>query len=86
MVKKNRRIACAPNKPFPGFQTAASLINKDSITNNVQDVAQEKASYYRKKAKVKNTEKSTKSWTMNFEEFRTKAGYFVSLTELNNVS
>ena len=53
MGKINKRIACAPNKPFPGFQTAASLINKDSITNNVQDVAQEKASYYREKAKLK---------------------------------
>ncbi|RIA98535.1 hypothetical protein C1645_812595 [Glomus cerebriforme] len=34
------------------FQTAASLINKDSITNNIQDVAQEKAFYYREKAKL----------------------------------
>ncbi|RIA96081.1 hypothetical protein C1645_815905 [Glomus cerebriforme] len=85
MGKKNRRIACTFNNSFSGVQTVASLINKDSITNNVQDVAQEKASYYHEKVKVKNTEKSTKSWTMNFEEFCAKADYFVFLTEFNNV-
>ena len=51
---------------LPSFKTAASLLDsKNSIDhspiNNIQDVAQVKASYYREKAKVKNTEKSTKT-------------------------
>ena len=77
----------------PSFQTAASLLKENSsessissITINIQDVAQVKASYYREKAKVKNTEKSTKNWITKFEEFRTCVGYSISLTDLNNAS
>ncbi|CAG8584052.1 16796_t:CDS:1, partial [Funneliformis mosseae] len=62
----------------------ASLISKNVTTNNFQDIAQEKASYCREKAKVKNTEKSTKNWMTKFEEFRANTGYLVSLIDLNN--
>ncbi|CAB5096651.1 unnamed protein product [Rhizophagus irregularis] len=75
---------------FPSFQTATNLlsssnnpINNSNNIDNIQDAAQIKASYYREKAKVKNTEKSTKSWSTKFEEFRSCAGYSVPLTDLN---
>lgn len=78
---------------FPSFQTATNLlsssdnpINNSNNIDNIQDAAQIKASYYRKKAKVKNTEKSTKSWSTKFEEFRACAGYSVPLTDLKNIS
>ncbi|GBC49482.2 activating transcription factor 7-interacting protein 1 isoform X1 [Rhizophagus irregularis DAOM 181602=DAOM 197198] len=78
---------------FPSFQTATNLlsssnnpINNSNNIDNIQDAAQIKASYYRKKAKVKNTEKSTKSWSTKFEEFRACAGYSVPLTDLKDIS
>ena len=77
MVKKNKKVLHKPNIPFPSFQPASSLNRND---------AQAKASYYREKAKVKNTEKSTKSWITKFEEFRVRANYSVPLNELNDVS
>ncbi|PKK74772.1 hypothetical protein RhiirC2_774415 [Rhizophagus irregularis] len=78
---------------FPSFQTATNLlsssnnpINNSNNIDNIQDAAQIKASYYREKAKVKNTEKSTKSWSTKFEEFRSCAGYSVPLTDLKDIS
>ncbi|CAG8825220.1 25999_t:CDS:2, partial [Gigaspora margarita] len=61
----------------------ASLINTDT-SNNISNDVQEKA-YYCKKAKNKNTERSTKNWIMKFEEFHTSSGYLNSLTELSNL-
>ncbi|CAB5375165.1 unnamed protein product [Rhizophagus irregularis] len=78
---------------FPSFQTTTNLlsssnnpINNSNNIDNIQDAAQIKASYYREKAKVKNTEKSTKSWSTKFEEFRSCAGYSVPLTDLKDIS
>ncbi|GBB92598.1 hypothetical protein RclHR1_02030001 [Rhizophagus clarus] len=78
---------------FPSFQTATNLlsssnnsINNSKYIDNIQDAAQIKAFYYREKAKVKNTEKSTKSWSTKFEEFRACAGYSVPLTDLKDIS
>ncbi|CAB5364429.1 unnamed protein product [Rhizophagus irregularis] len=78
---------------FPSFQTATNLlsssnnpINNSNDIDNIQDAAQIKASYYREKAKVKNTEKSTKSWSTKFEEFCACAGYSVPLTDLKDIS
>jgi hypothetical protein len=76
MVKKNKKHKSPLNTPLPSWQTALSLVKGD---------AQDKASYYREKAKVKNTEKSTKNWIMKFEEFRSQSGYLISLTELDNI-
>jgi len=81
MGKKHKKVSSTLFTFPQRFQTAATLLG-----NNMQDAAQVKASYYREKAKVKNTEKSTKTWTTNFEEFRTRAGYLVPLTNLNNTS
>jgi virulence-associated protein VapD len=44
-----------------------------------------KATYYREKAKNKNTEKSTKNWMIKFEEFRTSSGYLIPLTGLYDI-
>ncbi|CAB5181263.1 unnamed protein product [Rhizophagus irregularis] len=78
---------------FPSFQTATNLlslsnnpINNSNNIDNIQDAAQIKAFYYREKAKVKNTEKSTKSWSTKFKEFRACAGYSVLLTDLKDIS
>jgi hypothetical protein len=84
----------ALDAPLPSFQMATNLLKEDRsessdtkcVTNNIQDAAQIKASYYREKAKVKNTEKSTKSWIVKFEEFCACAGYSVSLTDLDDIS
>ena len=74
--KKNKKHKSPLNTPLPSWQTALSLVKGD---------AQDKASYYREKAKVKNTEKSTKNWIMKFEEFRSQSGYLISLIELDNI-
>ncbi|CAB5373840.1 unnamed protein product [Rhizophagus irregularis] len=39
-----------------------------------------------RRQKSKNTEKSTKSWSTKFEEFRSCAGYSVPLTDLKDIS
>ena len=44
MVKKNKKHKSPLNTPLPSWQTALSLVKGD---------AQDKASYYREKAKVK---------------------------------
>ncbi|CAB5364372.1 unnamed protein product [Rhizophagus irregularis] len=75
MVKKNKKTL----HKFPSFQPAVSL-------DLDRDDAQAKASYYREKAKVRNTEKSTKNWITKFEEFRVCANYSVPLSELDDVS
>ncbi|CAB4488755.1 unnamed protein product [Rhizophagus irregularis] len=75
MVKKNKKTL----HKFPSFQPAVSL-------DLDRDDAQAKASYYREKAKVRNTEKSTKNWITKFEEFRVYANYSVPLSELDDVS
>jgi hypothetical protein len=75
MVKKNKKTL----HKFPSFQPAVSL-------DLDRDDAQTKASYYREKAKVRNTEKSTKNWITKFEEFRVCANYSVPLSELDDVS
>ena len=61
MTKRKKISLHEFNTPFPSFKPASSLyLDKDD--------AQAKASYYREKAKVKNTEKSTKSWITKFEK------------------
>ena len=77
MVKKNKKVLHKLNTPLPSFQAAISL-DRDDV--------QAKASYYREKSKVKNTEKSTKSWITKFEEFCIRANYSVPLNKLDDVS
>ncbi|CAB5377563.1 unnamed protein product [Rhizophagus irregularis] len=75
MVKKNKKTL----HKFPSFQPAVSLdLDRDDV--------QAKASYYHEKAKVRNTEKSTKNWITKFEEFCVCANYSVPLSELDDVS
>ena len=46
-------------------------IPSEEVPNDLQ----EKLNFYRKKAKVTNTERSTKNWITQFEEFRKKYNY-----------
>ena len=45
---------------------------------------QEKLNFYRKKAKVANTERSTKNWITQFEEFRKKYNYIEWLEDITD--
>ena len=75
----------------PVFINASELSPSPSVSQDtnisseeVPNDLQEKLNFYRNKAKVPNTERSTKNWVIRFEEFRKKYNYNEQLEEITD--
>ena len=67
--------------------TASTLAQVDPIpqnTSNPTSSLKEKLDFYRQKAKVPNTEKSTRNWIIQFEEFRKEYKYIIPLEQITD--
>jgi hypothetical protein len=67
--------------------TASTPSQVDPIpqnTSNLTSSLKEKLDFYRQKAKVPNTEKSTRNWIIKFEEFRKEYNYITPLEQITD--
>jgi integrase len=67
--------------------TASTPAQVDPIpqnTSNPTSSLKEKLDFYRQKAKVPNTEKSTRNWIIQFEEFRKEYKYIIPLEQITD--
>jgi transaldolase len=67
--------------------TASTPSQVDPIPQNTSNPTlslKEKLDFYRQKAKVPNTEKSTRNWIIKFEEFRKEYNYITPLEQITD--
>lgn len=94
-ANKEQRLHKSFNPVFTNASTFYHSQKIPEITTSIQDTLnpssspqiseiQEKLNFYRQKAMVPNTERSTRNWVAKFEEFRKSCNYTTSFEEITD--